>query len=151
MSVAGSCPSGKRGFESKAQARRHLRRARRQAASGGHARVRHAYECEFCGRWHMTSQPQHYGGGEGGIGKCRACPAEILWARMPSGKPNPLDLATVACEERKERRGVRSAGWERDAGDDRERGGAAWAGGGGRVDVPRLSLRDVPGAAEVQA
>ena len=30
---------------------------------------------------------------------CRACPAEILWAIMPSGKRNPLDRETVPLED----------------------------------------------------
>jgi len=30
--------------------------------------------------------------------KCRACPAEIIWATMPSGAYNPLDAGEVPCE-----------------------------------------------------
>ena len=49
--VPNPCPSGKRGFTSRAEARRGLKRAR-----GTGAEVRDTYRCEDCGLWHMTSQ-----------------------------------------------------------------------------------------------
>ena len=95
-----ACPSGKkRSFTTKAEAKRFLRYAKRSVAVNG--RLRHVYLCQLCGFWHMTTQRSDNSGGKKGIGKCRACPASILWCRMPSGKPNPLDVETVPCEERK--------------------------------------------------
>lgn len=34
------------------------------------------------------------------MNQCRACPAEVLWCEMANtGKPNPLDTATIPIEE----------------------------------------------------
>lgn len=30
----------------------------------------------------------------GGVGKCRACSADMLWYKTPSGKSIPLDVGT---------------------------------------------------------
>lgn len=47
--------------------------------------------------------PENFRGGpaaDGGleVPQCRACHALVIWAKMPSGKQNPLDVAEVIPE-----------------------------------------------------
>lgn len=51
------CPSGKRTFATRSEARRYLKRTVRQMRSRGETKIlRYVYGCRLCGHWHTTSR-----------------------------------------------------------------------------------------------
>lgn len=52
------CPSGKRMWRSKAQAKRALKHAKAAQLSKGEIPVRAIYLCGRCDGWHLTKRPQ---------------------------------------------------------------------------------------------
>lgn len=55
--MARECPTGKKSFKNKGDATNFMVELRRKNPTT--VNVRNVYQCEQCGKWHMTSQPRH--------------------------------------------------------------------------------------------